>query len=392
MLHAVVLGSLLGCGGVPPESQPPAPAPTAAPASTLSAPTKTEMTTATSIQSSPPSIAPSPPFDVETTLNALVVVAGKPRCEQWTISPDASMPSKGTITAAWTTTDVSNRLELHYVIAGAELSFESYQHKVADDYAGWGTCGNTYAIAWDGSELAVDSARWFASPEACHDAIDTGRRVAMDSGDCGDSFRYGDDLREPLVGDDVRAKSLRRFKHLLRKGGKLYVADENDHGRMACRRVRVSKDGDEDGGEMSWIDPDMSEDGEPWRVTASIELLDEPFTQHHAARAEADGTFTPIEWSDPDYGVLYQEIFVSKGYDSLSGDEGFALGCGDTSRLWGIRDGVEISGNPHYFSHSACKRAIKREAARRRWFPTEDEDPDGVGTISAIHGPGIGGC
>jgi len=211
--------------------------------------------------------------------------------------------------------------------------------------------------------------------------------TSMTTGDCGIDSR-GDDLFAPRISDDVRAGSLRRFKGLLGSGGTMYVIDEDDRGHLACTTIQVGKgDPDDDvvTGEMTWIDADMSEDGEPIRVTASVQLYDKPFHWRHAD-----------DFSDPDYGVTYAEAFVSNGYETLSGDEGWALGCGDVSEVWGVENAVEIADNPHYFERSGCEQAIARERARRRWCATdentEEDDAEVSGAIATSFGPGIGGC
>lgn len=70
------------------------------------------------------------PFVAETTMYALVVVGDAPRCEPWTIVPDASAPNKGTMATQWVMDGVPHRLTLDYLREDTQLRMESFAHSV----------------------------------------------------------------------------------------------------------------------------------------------------------------------------------------------------------------------------------------------------------------------
>lgn len=387
----LIVGALYGCAGVPPTHAPP-PSTRLAARAPESKPIAIPLAAAPALPAAP--ARPVAPFDAATTMTALVVVEGRPRCEPWAIVPDATTPTKGQITATWKEGAETHQMKAGYAVSDHELRLEGIDYFVGDEFDEGNTCEAKYPMAWDGSELSVGTARWFSSPDACQQAIDSRRRVAMDLSDCDYS---DDDPRAADVSDDVRARSLRTFRRRLRTGGRIYVVDDDDRGHLSCMGVRVLKgeydDGELDSG-LTWIDRGMSDDGKPWRVTASLELYDRPAEQHWASVLQPDGSRKTIHDAIPQgYGVTFQEAFTSEGYESLKGDEGFGLGCGDIVDVRGAEGGVEIARNPHYFRRSDCEHAIKRELSRRRWFPIEnDDDDDGATVATTSFGPGIGGC
>jgi hypothetical protein len=326
------------------------------------------------------------PFVAETTMYVMVVVGDAPRCEPWTIIPDASAPDKGTMTTRWVVDGVTHGLTIDYVRDVVKLHMETYAHRVAEDARETGECGLESAAGWNGVELVVGSARWFTTAHACEAAIDAKRPVAMDFESCDDEFFTHDDLRLPELSDGVRASSLGRFRRVLREGGEMHVIDEAEDGRLSCKAIELpggsARDGELDGS-MVWTEPD--DDGRTARISTSLRVFDRPYR-------------FPT-YVNPGYGVTNAQAFVARGVDY--GDSGYALGCGDVDEIWGYDDVVRIDGNLHYFDRPTCERAIRSELARRQWFPREpgfeDRDKQGIALhdvlrVARSFGPGVGGC
>jgi hypothetical protein len=109
------------------------------------------------------------------------------------------------------------------------------------------------------------------------------------------------------------------------------------------------------------------------------------------SRIQANVTGEKPQCFDPDYAVTHQDIAIlGPNWEADDASVSMGVGCGELSTADGIDNGVEIGGNPHYFTLSGCQETIRRERARRRWMPPGHDDEDNV--LAGMFGPGVGGC
>lgn len=181
---------------------------------------------------------------------------------------------------------------------------------------------------------------------------------------CGGASPLG---AEPASRDEA-ARSLRRFEHLTRRGGRLHAVREQDGGGLSCVTLRAGRGG------VMWWRPDP--DGVDARYTIQFILHDtEP--DHVRGRMSvqlADGTrrFEPGP-PDPDYGVTYKVGYTVWSVEHAS--SGTAFPDPRDHRVEGISGGVSTDRGMLWFTPRGCRRALAEERRLRR-LPEDQLDPD----------------
>ncbi len=269
------------------------------------------------------------------------VAHGKPSCVPWTIEPDKHrmVSTRGATT---------EQVQFHEV--DRKLQIDGRERLDADGSEST-TCGSSLDAVEDEGGLTVDHARWFHSADACAAAIAHHERVATEL-PCA--------LDEP-VADKDRARSQQRFEKILRRGGAMYSIDHvAEPARCIAVRFKPYAQPNHPGaieGDMTY--PVTSSEGKRGTETYGYDL--EPDQPKLILLGPSE------QWEGPDAG-------------------GSAFGCMDELNLTFRADSVEAQG-PLYFESGACRAALREQAARDSWFPSDDD-----ATPSLTAAPLSGGC
>jgi hypothetical protein len=305
--------------------------------------------------------AADPPFAALASARTFFIVEverGKPRCQPWTVAPDArtlhTKRSAGKPPA--TATADGEIIESFAIEVGpASLTLHGLERTYADGGAST-ECQVTHPVAASAGGISVTGATWFDERAACETAIRERWRVAMP---------FGCELADDVP--DARVKATRKqLDGVLQRGGALFSIVDGPRGDT-CKRVRVIPDRAQRrgtlAGRFAW---DVRRD-DGVRGTTSLGYTVERGEERMAV------TGPDTTWRD---------------------GSSMGLGCLGFAQIDPREDHVMLD-DAMYFTERACKAAITEHAAHAAWLPpSADDDADVVADArpASEGSPAIGGC